>query len=204
MPDVILSARVWLNEAQPIDDVQKILKERLLAYAEEGFSCRGDAAGWASCVQAFVAIANNQYGIGALLLDDASHVVAAGHNEISGPPFRSEAHAEMVVLSDFERRFPDRRKDGLTLYTSLEPCPMCYTRILMSGVPRVFYVAEDATGGMARCAERMPDYWRAMTGRCAFARAPAREGLAQLSLDILTSNMAALEQSVKLSPFVGS
>lgn len=200
MSDVLLSARNWIDDALPQNAGQEALKARLLCYAEEGFSNPGDAAGWAACVQAFVAITKDQYGIGALLLDAAGYVVAAGHNEICGPPFRSEAHAEMVVLSDFERRFQNCRKDGLTLYTSLEPCPMCFTRILISGVSHVFYVADDEAGGMARRAERMPDYWRAMESRCVFARAPARDGLARLSLDILESNMAALEHSVKLSP----
>jgi tRNA(Arg) A34 adenosine deaminase TadA len=129
--DVIRSARAWLIEAIPEDAEQETLTQRLLAYANADFRSEGDAAGWAACGQAFVAISRDQYGIGALILDAAGHVVAAGHNEICGPPFRSEAHAEMVVLSDFERRFPDSKKDGLTLHTSLEPCPMCYTRILI-------------------------------------------------------------------------
>jgi len=150
---------------------------------------------------AFVSICSNQYGIGALIVDDEFHIVARGHNEVCGPPFRSDAHAEMVVLDDFERNHPNRRKDGLTLYTSLEPCPMCYTRILISGIANVLYVADDDSGGMARRGHLMPTYWRDMENRCRFAQAQARSALRDISRDILLSNMTGLQHEVKLLPF---
>jgi tRNA(Arg) A34 adenosine deaminase TadA len=195
-------AQTWLSGAQPKDGQQVSFKERLLAYRSEGFLGPEDEAGWGACVQALVSICENNYGIGALIVDDDFHVVACGHNEICGPPFRSDAHAEMVVLSDFERNYPNRQKNKLTLYTSLEPCPMCYTRILISGVKKVLYVADDDSGGMARRSHLMPDYWRAMADRCAFARAQTRESLRGLALEILLSNMDRLAHEVELVPFV--
>lgn len=200
LPQAGALGRRLLRDAAPGDAMQAALKARLCAYEEEGFLGPGDEAGWASCVLALTAICSGHYGVGALIVDGAGRVWAHGHNEVCAPHFRSDAHAEMVVLSDFETRYPNARKSGLSLYTSLEPCPMCYTRILISGLPSVFYVAADDPGGMARRRHLMPDYWRAMEGRCAFAPAQSREPLRALARDILYSNMESLEHSVKLVP----
>lgn len=195
------SARQWLLDAQPKDTRQFSFKTRLLACLDEGFDAPEEETAWAACVLAFVSICNNHYGIGALIVDDVFHIVSHGHNEVCGPPFRSDAHAEMVVLDDFERKHPDRRKDKLTLYTSLEPCPMCYTRILISGISRVLYVAEDDLGGMTRRGHLMPAYWREMENRCVFTQVQARPALRDISLEILYSNMTGLQHEVKLAPF---
>lgn len=191
-----------LAETQPKDPRQAALKARLHAYAGEGFLGPEDEAGWVACVLAFASLCGGNFGIGALIVDDAGRVFTHGHNEICAPRFRSDAHAEMVVISDFEARWPNTRKTGLSLYTSLEPCPMCYTRILISGLSRVFYVADDEAGGMVRRSHLMPDYWRAMEDRCRFARAEVREPLRALALDILNLNLDTLGETVELKPLL--
>lgn len=75
---------------------------------------------------------------------------------------------------------------------------MCYTRILISGIPRVVYVADDDDGGMVQRKDLMPKYWRAMETRCVFSRALVGEELRRLSWDILLSDMEDLGHSVKL------
>ncbi len=189
-----------IEDNRPRDSRQQALRDRLRAYAAEGFSCPGDEAGWAACVLAYASLCGGNFGIGALIVDDAGRVYAHGHNEICAPRFRSDAHAEMVVISDFETRWPNVRKTGLSLYTSLEPCPMCYTRILISGLSRVFYVADDEAGGMVRRRHLMPDYWRAMENRCRFERAPVRAPLPALAVDILDYNLDELGATVALKP----
>ncbi|RTL82201.1 MAG: nucleoside deaminase [Hyphomicrobiales bacterium] len=204
VPEVMALGRRLLDETLPRDARQSALKTRLSAYAgDEGFLGPGDEAGWVSCVLAFASLSCGNFGIGALIADAAGRVFASGHNEICTPRFRSDAHAEMVVISEFETRWPNASKSGLALYTSLEPCPMCYTRILISGLTRVFWVADDEAGGMARRAHLMPDYWRAMEGRCRFERAETRAPLRALALDILNYNLDDLGSTVELRPLPG-
>jgi len=118
-------------------------------------------------------------GIGACLVNEADgEIVERAHNEQYVPHFRSDLHAEMVLLNRYENRLPVARlhqdahsnasanprihKKGLALYTSVEPCPMCMARIINSGVKKVYYAAADDTGGMGRRMEGMPPYWQAM------------------------------------------
>jgi tRNA(Arg) A34 adenosine deaminase TadA len=104
------------------------------------------------------------------------------------PHFRSDAHAEMIVMSAFEARWPNRPKQSLTLYTSLEPCPMCYARLLTSGIGRVVYLADDELAGMVHLAERMPPVWRDMAINRQFSRAPVNDELRQLAMGIFLVN----------------
>jgi len=60
------------------------------------------------------------------------------------------SHAEMnlfhrVFMGDY--RFA--RADGLTLYTTLEPCVMCFGTLLHLPITRLVFAMEDAYGGCA-------------------------------------------------------
>jgi tRNA(Arg) A34 adenosine deaminase TadA len=189
-----------LRQTQPDDEISRSLKNRLMAYGEEGFQGIDDEAGWLACVLALNSVTTSNFGVGALIVDSTGRVITHGHNEICAPVFRSEAHAEMLVLSSFEAAFPNRKKSGLCLYSSLEPCPMCYTRILISGIPRILYVADDDAGGMVQRSHYMPEFWRALEPNCTFRRAEVRPELRRISFDILSSNMEELLHSLKLQP----
>lgn len=92
---------------------------------------------WRSCRSGTV-------GVGAVLLDAEGDVIAEGNNAIfaaadAGPLVASRiAHAEMNV---FAQVTPDRR--GATLYTSLEPCPMCAGAIILHDLQEVRVLAPD-------------------------------------------------------------
>jgi cytosine deaminase len=71
---------------------------------------------------------------------------------------------------------------GLVLYTSVEPCPMCLTRMINAGVKRAYYAAPDEAGGMVGRFDNLPPFWKGMgkamvveTARCS----PELKALAQ-------------------------
>ena len=137
-------------------------------------------------------------GIGACLVNEADgEIVERAHNEQYVPHFRSDLHAEMVLLNRYENRLPVSRsndahdnasanprihKKGLVLYTSIEPCPMCTARIINSGIKKVYYAAADDSGGMGHRMEGLPPYWQALAQDVSIAPAncsPALKELAQ-------------------------
>lgn len=116
-------------------------------------------------------------GIGACLVREATgEVLERGHNSQYEPWFRSSLHAEMVLLDRWEERMrltrsrdprdasylDPRAATGLVLYTSVEPCPMCLTRIINAGIKKVYYASPDTNGGMARRFENLPPFWKGM------------------------------------------
>lgn len=197
--DTSLLATGWriLRHIQPKSPEHKTLWTLLRAYAHDGFMDQHDTAGWLTCVLALEAVQQGSYGVGALLLDEQGHLMAFAPNRMLDLPFRSDAHAEMIVISQFEDQWPDRQKRGMTLYSSLEPCPMCYARLLTSGIGTVYYVADDEAAGMVHLAEKMPPVWRALAANRRFERAPVDEGLRQLAMDIFMINGRELDERLK-------
>ena len=67
--------------------------------------------------------------LGSLIVDDAGTILSQGTNRVytdSDPT----AHGEMVVIRDLSAKRRTQDLSGLTLYTSMEPCPMCCWAIL--------------------------------------------------------------------------
>ena len=114
-------------------------------------------------------------GIGAcLVLESTGKILEQAHNCQYEPYFRSDLHAEMDLLNRYEERMRitrsrnpkdptyrnPRNMKGIVLYTSVEPCPMCLTRIINSGIKEVRYAAVDETGGMATRFQDLPPFWK--------------------------------------------
>ena len=57
------------------------------------------------------------------------------------------AHAEIRALRAAGRRVGNYRLTGCTLYTTLEPCPMCAGAIVHARVSRLVYAARDLRWG---------------------------------------------------------
>lgn len=95
--------------------------------------------------QARRAAAAGEVPVGAVLLQDGS-VVAEAHNEIETTP-DATAHAEMLVLREAARRTGSWRLEGMTLYVTLEPCPMCAGAAVLARLERLVYGAPDPKKG---------------------------------------------------------
>ena len=63
-------------------------------------------------------------------------VIGAGHNEATSIP-DATAHAEVQALRDACRREGTPDLAGATLYSTMEPCPMCCWAILEAGIGRL-------------------------------------------------------------------
>lgn len=134
-------------------------------------------------------------GIGACLVDSRSgKVVARGRNRQYIDYFRSDLHAEMDLLNRYEDRERKKRVPGrpdsirdcsdLVLVTSVEPCPMCLTRIINSGVKTVLYLINDTEGGMAERVNMLPPFWREFAADRLFKKADCSPELQQLAHDL--------------------
>lgn len=91
------------------------------------------------------AYALDEVPIGAVLVRDGA-ILASGHNErISHCD--PTAHAELVVIRRAATIVKDWRLEGCTLYTTLEPCPMCAGAIVLARIPTVVFGAPDPKAG---------------------------------------------------------
>jgi len=93
--------------------------------------------------------------VGAVLVDAQGNLVATGRNrrEERGDP---TAHAELEALRSSVSS-DGWRREGSTLYVTLEPCPMCMGALLNSRVARVVFGASDIKAGAAVSLYRMAE-----------------------------------------------
>jgi len=97
--------------------------------------------------QAQQALVSNEFPVGAVIVA-GNEPVAFGRRENSQSATANELdHAEIVALRDLLARRPDIARDTLTVYSTMEPCLMCYSSLLLNGIRTFVYAYEDAMGG---------------------------------------------------------
>ncbi len=86
--------------------------------------------------------------IGAVIVDSDGAVVARGHN--MRERWRdATAHAEMIAIREACGKLGKWRLSELSLYVTIEPCPMCAGAMVMSRIRRLVYGSADAKAGAA-------------------------------------------------------
>ncbi|MBK8985473.1 MAG: tRNA adenosine(34) deaminase TadA [Chloroflexi bacterium] len=95
--------------------------------------------------QAGQAAALGEVPVGAVAVLNGA-IIGAGFNrkEIDRDPL---AHAEIVALRAAAAAVQNWRLIGVTLYCTLEPCPMCAGAMIQARLPRLVYGARDTRFG---------------------------------------------------------
>ena len=73
-------------------------------------------------------------------------IVAKAHNSpisLKDPT----AHAEVLVMRKAGKKIGNYRLENLTIYTTLEPCIMCYGAMVNSRIKKLVFGADDPKGG---------------------------------------------------------
>lgn len=94
--------------------------------------------------------------VGAVLVA-GGELIAAGHNAREAK-HDVTSHAEMETIRAAASKKGNWRLSDMTLYVTLEPCPMCAGAILAARIPRVVYGAKDATAGAMGSVLNLPRY----------------------------------------------
>ncbi len=82
----------------------------------------------------------------AAVLGDA--LVASGHEEV-GARNDPTAHAVMVTLREAAQRLGTRSLAGVTIFATVEPCPMCVGAMLEADADCLVYALPDTISGAA-------------------------------------------------------
>nr|WP_273847199.1 nucleoside deaminase [Rubrobacter calidifluminis] len=80
--------------------------------------------------------------------------VASNEREATGDP---TAHAELLAIRRAAARLGGWRLTGCTLYSTLEPCPMCAGAVHAARLSRLVYAAPDPKAGYAGTLHSVPE-----------------------------------------------
>ena len=62
----------------------------------------------------------------------------------------STAHAELIAITSAQNNLNSKNLENCTLYTTLEPCMMCYGAIYWSKIKTIVYGASDQKRGFSK------------------------------------------------------
>ena len=154
-----------------------------------------DIHGLYCCRLALDALEQGNYGVAAILIDAQGTVIAQAENRVFSAGYNSHAHAEMLLVDQLEQGL-DCNPAELTMLVSLEPCPMCLARLILSGIASVRYMAPDSYGGMLSHAERLPPAWKNLAQLQNHYEASISSGVRALAADIAATNLALLRKKL--------
>ena len=95
------------------------------------------------------ALAAGEFPVGCVMVAE-KRIVAQGRRRNSRAGNCNEIdHAEILTLRRLLAEQPHLDCGTVTVYSTLEPCLMCYTTMLLSGIRRFVWAYEDVMGGGA-------------------------------------------------------
>jgi tRNA(Arg) A34 adenosine deaminase TadA len=152
------------------EDPEKVILQKLLTYLtafQPSAEYSDDIYAKEANLQALKSVIQGGYGIGSVLINQEGKIIAAAHNS-QMQKHRSDLHAEMTLLTDFEESRLAKKyvniyvyKPGLIVFSSAEPCPMCYIRINTTGADTK-YCTPGPDDGMASRTDFLPPAWKEM------------------------------------------
>lgn len=96
----------------------------------------------AALEEAKKAYSRGEVPVGAVVVDASKNIISYAHNETESIHLAT-AHAEMLAIERASKKLKRWRLTGCTLYTTLEPCPMCMGALQLSRIDRVVFAAPD-------------------------------------------------------------
>lgn len=109
--------------------------------------------------EAWEAFKSGSIPIGAVITDESGNIILKDHNRSNetGVINRSISHAEANALRRLDTSEYNPR--SLTLYSTMEPCPMCFGTAVMANIKRLRYAARDPHCGFVHIKDE-DDYLR--------------------------------------------
>ncbi|KAA3644662.1 MAG: nucleoside deaminase [Chloroflexi bacterium] len=107
---------------------------------------------WQACLdEAWKAYCSGSLPIGAVICDESEEILVRGRNSIFQTELNDKTatnrkllHAELAALQSLDEA---NQPSAMTLYSTMEPCPMCFGAWYMSSVKSLHFVARDAYAG---------------------------------------------------------
>jgi len=81
-----------------------------------------------------------QTPFGAVIVDKEGRIIAKGCNHV-WKNTDITAHGEIVAIRKANKKMKKVKLKGCTIYSTTEPCPMCFSAIHWAGIDRIVYGA---------------------------------------------------------------
>jgi tRNA(adenine34) deaminase len=101
--------------------------------------------------QAEQALAAGEFPVGCVLACGNKILATGARKGTAGVGCNEIDHAEMVALRRLTENQDQLDRGRVTAFVTMEPCLMCYSALIISGIGRIVYAYEDVMGGGTGC-----------------------------------------------------
>jgi tRNA(adenine34) deaminase len=93
------------------------------------------------------ALAAGEFPVGCVMVHEGQ-IISRGRRINSKSPNENELdHSEIVALRKIFEQHPEIDRSRIVVYSTMEPCLMCYVTLLLNGIRTIVYGYEDIMGG---------------------------------------------------------
>ena len=109
---------------------------------------RGDHEFFMECAltEAENALRRGEFPVGAVMVLN-NRIVSRGARKNSKSGGNELDHAEIVTLRILREKLPEMNLSEVVLYSTMEPCLMCFSALILNGIRTIVYGYEDVMGG---------------------------------------------------------
>lgn len=101
--------------------------------------------------EARAALVAGEFPVGCVMVH-GKKILASGARKGTAGDYPNEVdHAEMIALKGLFRLNSKVNMREVTVFSTLEPCLMCFGAMMISGIGKLVFAYEDAMGGGTRC-----------------------------------------------------
>ncbi|MGD9017080.1 MAG: nucleoside deaminase [Desulfobacterales bacterium] len=99
--------------------------------------------------QAESALDRGEFPVGCVIVHRERILVTGSRHgtSVQSDGMNETDHAEMIALRALDRGLTMPPREEMILYSTMEPCLMCFAAILLSRIGRIVYAFEDVMGG---------------------------------------------------------
>ncbi len=101
--------------------------------------------------EAQTALAAGEFPVGCVIVHDQKIMVTGARKGTAGDTPNEVDHAEMIALRKLINLKTKINFKEIILFSTLEPCLMCFGALLISGIGKIVFAYEDALGGGCQC-----------------------------------------------------
>lgn len=101
--------------------------------------------------QAEAALLAGEFPVGCVIADQEKVIATGARMNSAGGSSNEVDHAEIIALRNLWEQNKQVDTKGLTIFSTMEPCLMCFGAIVLSGIPKIVYSYEDVMGGGVCC-----------------------------------------------------
>ncbi|RIW28262.1 nucleoside deaminase [Bacillus salacetis] len=110
---------------------------------------------WKKCFEeAWTAYCSGSFPIGAAITDENGEVISTGRNKVYEKNYEEGqvcsnkiAHAEINAILKIDNLETNKNRKKYSIYSTMEPCALCFGAIVMSGIKNIHFAAGDGLAG---------------------------------------------------------